>query len=60
MRSSYEAMRTGLITDGPKSHVQLDLDVECLTPVWDAEAAPPLRRALAWPNNPGHVSITSN
>lgn len=40
VRSSYETMRTGLITDGPKSHVQLDLDVECLTPVWDAEAAP--------------------
>lgn len=43
VRSSYEAMRTGLITDGPKSHVQLDLDVECLTPVWDAEGALPTK-----------------
>jgi hypothetical protein len=36
VRSSYEEMRTGLLTDGAKSHVRLDLEVECLTPVWDA------------------------
>jgi hypothetical protein len=40
VRSSYEAMRTGLLTDGPKSRVQLDLSVECVTPVWDAESGP--------------------
>jgi len=40
VRSSYEVMRTGLLTDGPKSRVQLDLSVECVTPVWDAEAGP--------------------
>ena len=39
LRSSYEQMRTGLLADGPKSHVRLDLDVECLTPVWDAATA---------------------
>src|SRR5690606_14563072 len=40
VKSSYEAMRTGLLTDGPKSHVQLDLNVAGLTPVWDAESGP--------------------
>jgi hypothetical protein len=40
VKSSYEAMRTGLLTDGPKSHVHLDLDVQGLTPVWDAESGP--------------------
>lgn len=40
LRSSYQTMRTGLLTDGPKSHVRLDLEVDCLTPVWDAEAGP--------------------
>jgi hypothetical protein len=40
VRSSYEAMRNGLVTDGPKSHVHLDLEVACLTPVWDAAAGP--------------------
>jgi hypothetical protein len=39
VRSSYEEMRTGLVADGAKSHVRLDLDVDCLTPVWDAETA---------------------
>jgi hypothetical protein len=39
LRSSYEAMRTGLLTDGPKVHVRLDLEVDCVTPVWDAETA---------------------
>lgn len=40
LRSSYQAMRTGLLADGPKSHVRLDLEVRCLTPVWDAEGGP--------------------
>jgi hypothetical protein len=40
VKSSYQAMRTGLLTDGPKSHVQLDLNVAGLTPVWDAESGP--------------------
>jgi hypothetical protein len=40
VRSSYEAMRTGLLADGPKAHVRLDLDVQGLTPVWDAESGP--------------------
>jgi hypothetical protein len=39
VRSSYEQMRTGLLADGAKSHVRMDLDVECLTPVWDAATA---------------------
>lgn len=39
VRSSYEQMRTGLLADGPKSHVRIDLDVEGLTPVWDAATA---------------------
>lgn len=39
-RSSYDATRTGALTDGPKSRVQLDLHVRALTPVWDAEAVP--------------------
>ncbi|MDT5265991.1 MAG: hypothetical protein QOI90_2617 [Mycobacterium sp.] len=39
LRSSYEQMRTGLLADGAKSHVRLDLEVECLTPVWDAATA---------------------
>lgn len=40
VRSSYEMMRTGLLADGPKSRVQLDLSVECVTPVWDVESGP--------------------
>ncbi|WP_407688189.1 6-phosphofructokinase [Mycobacterium sp. HUMS_1102779] len=40
VKSSYQAMRTGLLTDGPKAHVQLDLKVQGLTPVWDAESGP--------------------
>lgn len=40
VRSSYDDMRTGLLTDGPKTHVRLDLHVHGLTPVWDAEAGP--------------------
>lgn len=39
LRSSYAEMRTGLLGDGPKSHVRLDLEVECITPVWDAATA---------------------
>ncbi|ODQ91364.1 DUF7065 domain-containing protein [Mycolicibacterium flavescens] len=39
LRSSYEQMRTGLLVDGPKSHVRMDLEVECATPVWDAATA---------------------
>jgi hypothetical protein len=39
LRSSYEQMRTGMLADGPKSHVRLDLDVDCVTPVWDAASA---------------------
>ncbi|MBB2773209.1 UNVERIFIED_ORG: hypothetical protein GGE11_004143 [Mycolicibacterium obuense] len=39
VRSSYDEMRTGLLADGPKTHVRLDLEVECLTPVWDAATA---------------------
>jgi hypothetical protein len=39
LRSSYERMRTGPLVDGPKSHVRLSLDVECMTPVWDAATA---------------------
>ncbi|MCW2649503.1 MAG: hypothetical protein QOE41_3301 [Mycobacterium sp.] len=40
VRSSYDAMRTGLLADGPKSHVRLDLEVQGITPVWDGEAGP--------------------
>lgn len=40
VRSSYDALRTGLLADGPKSRVQLELSVECVTPVWDAESGP--------------------
>jgi hypothetical protein len=39
LRSTYEQMRTGLLADGPKTHVRLDLEVECVTPVWDAATA---------------------
>ena len=39
LRSSYDQMRTGLLADGPKSHVHMDLEVECVTPVWDAATA---------------------
>jgi hypothetical protein len=39
LRSSYEQLRTGPLADGAKCHVRLDLDVECLTPVWDAATA---------------------
>jgi hypothetical protein len=39
LRSSYEQMRTGPLADGAKSHVRLDLEVECVTPVWDAATA---------------------
>jgi hypothetical protein len=41
LRSSYDAMRSGLLPDGPKTHVHLDLEVHGVTPVWDAEAGPP-------------------
>jgi hypothetical protein len=39
LRSSYDQMRTGPLADGPKSRVSFDLDVECVTPVWDAATA---------------------
>jgi hypothetical protein len=39
LRSSYEQMRTGPLCDGPKSHVRMDLEIECATPVWDAATA---------------------
>jgi hypothetical protein len=39
LRSSYAQMRAGLLADGPKSHVRMDLEVECVTPVWDAATA---------------------
>ncbi|MDT5100440.1 MAG: hypothetical protein QOC76_4177 [Mycobacterium sp.] len=39
LRSSYEQMRTAPLADGPKSHVRMDLNVECVTPVWDAATA---------------------
>jgi hypothetical protein len=39
LRSSYEQMRTGPLADGSKSHVRMDLVVECVTPVWDAATA---------------------
>ncbi|GAB1814465.1 hypothetical protein MUNTM_35040 [Mycobacterium sp. MUNTM1] len=39
-RSSYDATRTGALTDDPKSRVHLDLRVRAVTPVWDAEAVP--------------------
>jgi hypothetical protein len=39
VRSSYEVMRSGLLVDGAKCHVRVDLEVECVTPVWDAATA---------------------
>jgi hypothetical protein len=39
LRSSYDQMCTGMLAEGPKSHVRLDLDVDCGTPVWDAASA---------------------
>lgn len=39
VRSSYDQMRTGLLVDGAKSHVRFDLEVTCVTPVWDAATA---------------------
>jgi hypothetical protein len=39
LQSSYEQMRAGPLTDGTKVHVRLDLEVECITPVWDAATA---------------------
>jgi hypothetical protein len=41
LRSSYDAMRSAPLPDGPKTHVRLDLEVQGVTPVWDAEASPP-------------------
>lgn len=40
LRSSYDAMRNGLLADGAKTDVRLDLAVLGVTPVWDAEAGP--------------------
>lgn len=39
LRTPSEHMRTATVADGAKSRVTLELDVECVTPVWDAEAA---------------------
>jgi hypothetical protein len=39
LRSSYEQMRASPLADGAKSHVRMDLEVECVTPVWDAATA---------------------
>lgn len=41
LRSTYNEMRTGPVFDGPKTFVRLDLEVQGVTPVWDAEAGPP-------------------
>jgi hypothetical protein len=38
VRTSYAQMCSGLVRDGPKDHVSLDLDVICRTPVWDMHA----------------------
>jgi hypothetical protein len=35
----HEALRTGIVTDGPKQRVKLDLDIELVTPPWDAHTA---------------------
>jgi hypothetical protein len=48
VRSTYEEMRTGPLTDGAKSHVRLDLVVECVTPVWDAATAGPGMSEQSW------------
>jgi hypothetical protein len=37
-RTSYDEMSSGLVHDGHKDHVSLDLDVTCRTPVWDMHA----------------------
>jgi hypothetical protein len=39
LRSSYAQMSSGPLADGPKTHVRLDLEVDCVTPVWDAMTA---------------------
>ena len=41
LRSTCDEMRSGPLSDGPKTHVRLDLEVRGVTPVWDAEAGPP-------------------
>jgi hypothetical protein len=38
VRTAHAQMRSGLVQDGPKDHVGLDLDVTCRTPVWDMHA----------------------
>lgn len=40
LRSSYDEMRTGVLADGPKVYVRLDLEAHAVTPVWDAESGP--------------------
>jgi hypothetical protein len=39
LRTAYDDMRTSLVADGEKVPVSIDLDVECVTPVWDAHTA---------------------
>ncbi len=39
LRTPQESMRTGLVRDGEKVRLQLDLEIECATPVWDAHTA---------------------
>lgn len=36
IRTPYQAMLHGLAPDGPREKVLFDLDIECVTPVWDA------------------------
>ena len=38
-RSAAATMRNGLVTDGERATVSFELDVECVTPVWDPAAA---------------------
>jgi hypothetical protein len=35
----YETLRTSIVADGPKRRVTLELDVEMVTPPWDARTA---------------------
>jgi hypothetical protein len=38
LHTPHEEMRTGVVSDGPKQRVILDLDVELVTPPWDAHS----------------------
>jgi hypothetical protein len=39
VRSSYDEMRAGLLADGPKERLSIELDIECVTPAWDPAGA---------------------